>query len=82
MPTPVAVTAHEIADLYSVSLRSVERWTAAGCPVLRLPGRGTDRKTIRYSPAAVAAWLEAQATPAPAPAKRGRPRRTVGDGAA
>ncbi len=77
----VAVTAREVAVMYAVSLRTVERWVRLGCPVLRLPGRGSEGRALRFLPADVTRWLTDQTPPADTP-RRGRPRRAVGGGAA
>ena len=46
----------QLARFHSVSISTVNKWVASGCPVRRLPNG--DR---RFEPAAVDAWLDQQA---------------------
>jgi phage terminase Nu1 subunit (DNA packaging protein) len=51
------LTKRRLADYFQVSERTIERWTSAGMPCLRVPlGR-----TVRYRVSSCEAWLEAGA---------------------
>lgn len=82
------LTAADVATLLGVRARTVPLWVQRyGLPCVRLSGA-----TIRYRRAEVEEWVRRRsaaetATVAPPPTtpgprKRGRPRRTVGGGAA
>ena len=52
------ITAGELAELMSVSLRTVTRWTAAG----KIPGSIKVGRSRRYHFRKIIAWLERGAT--------------------
>lgn len=51
----------QIAEFFGVSIRTVERWMASGCPVLRLGGEGLGKRP-RFRLSDVSAWIDTQAT--------------------
>ena len=76
------MTGAETRERYRVSRATLDRWVRMGCPVRRLPGRRPGGRALRFDAAEVDAWIAAQQAAAPEVPRRGRPRRTVGGGAA
>lgn len=51
------ITKAEVAELFSVSKRTVERWCGLGLPHLVIGATGINR---RFKPSTVEKWLEAR----------------------
>ena len=53
------LTKHQLAARFAVSVRTVDRWVANGCPVMR-PSAGV----TRFNPETVEAWASKRKQPA------------------